>query len=72
MQLSQSQKIYLNFFLYFMNVHKIWNTLKKKMSLTGYSFLKLKTSKAGLLKCLKNPMSEHLWTVNMLMGPKDS
>ena len=55
-----------------MNVHKIWNTLKKKMSLTGYSFLKLKTSKAGLLKCLKNPMSEHLWTVNMLMGPKDS
>ena len=22
------------------------------------------------LKCLKSPVSEHLWTVNMLRGPK--
>ena len=27
--------------------------------------------KAGLLKCLKNSVSEHLWTVNMLKGSKD-
>ena len=25
---------------------------------------------AELLKCLKNPVLEHLWTVNMLNGPK--
>ena len=27
--------------------------------------------KAGLLKCLKSPVSEHLYTVNMLKGPKN-
>ena len=27
--------------------------------------------KAGLLKCLKSPLPEHLWAVNMLNGPKD-
>ena len=26
--------------------------------------------KAWLLKCLKSPVSENLWTVNMLKGPK--
>ena len=26
--------------------------------------------KTWLLKCLKSPVSEHLWTVNMLKGPK--
>ena len=26
--------------------------------------------KAWLIKCLKSPMSEHLWTVSMLKGPK--
>ena len=25
----------------------------------------------GLLKWLKNSVSEHLWTVNMFKGPKD-
>ena len=38
------KKYFLNFF-HFQNVHKIWNTLKKKMSLRSYLFLKLKTAK---------------------------
>ena len=32
--------------------------------------LKYFVSYCRLLKCLKSPMSEHLWTVNMLKGPK--
>ena len=35
------------------------------------SFLNYRVEKAGLLKWLKRPMPEHLWTVNVLKGPKD-
>ena len=35
------------------------------------SFWNLRLKKAGLLRCLKGRVSEHLWTVNMLNGPKD-
>ena len=34
------QKYFLNFFLHFWNLHKLCNTLKKKISLRGYLFLK--------------------------------
>ena len=40
----KSKNIFSIFF-HFQNVHKIWNTLKKKMSLRSYLFLKLKTAK---------------------------
>ena len=40
------------------------------MSLRGYLFLKLKTAKNRFLQYLKSPMSQQLWTVNMLKGPK--
>ena len=43
---------------------------KKNMNLTVISFWTYRLQKAGLLKCLKSPVSEHLWTVNMLKGPK--
>ena len=33
-------------------------------------FQNYRLQKAGLLKWLKCPVSEHLWTVNMLKGPK--
>ena len=35
----QIQKYFLNFFLHFLNLQKIFNTLKKKMSFRGYLFL---------------------------------
>ena len=34
-------------------------------------FWNYRLQKARLLKCRKSPLSEHLWTVNMLKGPKD-
>ena len=37
----QTKKYFLNFLLHFQNLYKIWNTLKKKMSLGGYFFLVL-------------------------------
>ena len=33
-------------------------------------FCNYKLEKSGLPKCIKSPMSEHLWGVNMLSGPK--
>ena len=35
-------------------------------------FWNYKLQKAGLLKSLKRPLSEHLWTVNMFKSPKYS
>ena len=58
------------FFLHFWNVHKILNTLKKIWTSDVICFSNYRLQKSALLKCLKNLMSEHLWTVNMLKGPK--
>ena len=41
------KKYFLNFFLHFQNLDKIWNTWKKKMSLRGYLFPILSTAKSG-------------------------
>ena len=40
-----TKKYFFNFFLPFQNLHKIWNTLKQKIILRGYFFLKLYTAK---------------------------
>ena len=37
--------------------------LKEKISLTADVFPKLLTAKSAVLKWLKSPLSEHLWTV---------
>ena len=37
----QIEKYFLNLFLHFPNLHKILDTLKEKMNLRGYLFLKL-------------------------------
>ena len=42
------EKNFLNFFLHFRNLHKIFNPLGKKMSLRGYLFLKFRTAKSGV------------------------
>ena len=44
----QIEKYFLNFFLHFQNLHNIWNTLKKKMTLRGDFFLLLWTANSGL------------------------
>ena len=63
------EKYLLNIFLRSPHLHKIANTLKKKMNLSG--FLNHRLQKSRLLKCLKGLLSEHLWTVKMLKSPKD-
>ena len=45
--------LFHNFLLHFQTLHKILNTLEKKMSLRGYLFLKLQTSKSGVTKMPK-------------------
>ena len=60
-----------SFLLHFRNLHKITITLKKIWASEVISFWNYRLQKAGLVKSLKRPLSEHLWTVNMLKGPKD-
>ena len=43
---------------------------KKIWLLYDISFWNYRLEKVRLLKCLKRPMSEHLWTVNMLKCPQ--
>ena len=64
------EKYFLNFFLNFWNLHKIFNTLKERWASEVIWFWNYKLKKAGLLKWLKSPVSEHLWGVNMLKGTK--
>ena len=58
------------FFLHFRNVHKILNTLKQIWTSDVICFSNYRLQKSALLKCLKSPVSEPLWTFNMLNGPK--
>ena len=62
----------LNLVVPFRNVNEILNTFKEKMKLIGDFFLNLETVKSWLLKCLKSAVSENLWMVNIIKGPKDS
>ena len=50
---------------------KFWILWKKRLPLDGITFSKYRLQKAGLLKSVKSLVSEHLWTVNMLKGPKE-
>ena len=43
----------------------VWSWPSKVTCFRNYGL-----QKAGLLKCLKRPVSKHLWTVNMLKAPK--
>ena len=67
MQLSPNQKIFSDSFLNFRNLHKTWNTLKKKRGAWEViCFWNYKLQKAGLLKCPKRHGSENLCTVKIL------
>ena len=65
------KKHFVKFFLRFRNFHKIWNTLKRKMSVRVICFGNYRLQKVGLFKCWKRTVSEQLGTVNMLKGRKD-
>ena len=68
---SESKKYLPNFVLHFRNLHKIRNTLKKKRWASKVTcFLNYRLQKAGLLKCLKSPVSGHLRKANMLQVRK--
>ena len=76
MQLSQKQKVFLNFLLFFWSLAKTLNILKKRMNLIAFVFPKLRTPKKWLDKWLKPPVSEdpstskrvnvskHCWNLN--------
>ena len=49
MQLFKNKKTFLKFFLHFRNLYKIWNTFKKKLSLTDDFLMKLETGKSGVI-----------------------
>ena len=68
MQLSSNQKKVIDFFLHFMNVHKIWTILKKKLSLGGYFFLNLETAKSLVTEMPKNPPVRTLMDSQHLKG----
>ena len=65
------ETFFLNFFPHLQNLDKIWNTLKKKKWASEViCFWNYRLQKAELLKCPKSALPEHLWTVNVLKGPK--
>ena len=66
MQLSQKQKISLNFWLHFWNLDSILNILEQKMILTAFVFPKLRTVKTWLEKCLRRPVPEDASRSNMV------
>ena len=66
------KKNFLNFFLHFRNLYKTSNTFKKRWAWKIICFWISRLQKAALLKRPRSPLSEHLWTVNMLKGPKNS
>ena len=45
MDVSQKRKIFSEFFLHFLNLDSIFNSLKKKMTLIAYDFFNLRTPK---------------------------
>ena len=56
--------------VHFLNLFEILNVLKKKITLIDFVFLKLRTPKTWLDKCLKSPVLEDPSTSNMVDIPK--
>ena len=72
MQLYPNQNIFSQFFSAFPKFRKNLEYFgKKRWASEDICFWKYRLQKAGLLNSRKSRVSEHLWTVNMLKGPKD-
>ena len=66
-----TKKSFLNFFLHFQNLHKILKTFKKQVQLQRWFLSKIIAwKKRSHVNAQKATVSEHLWTVNILKGPK--
>ena len=68
--ISKSKHIFSIFFSISKIYIKFWILLKKRLALEVISFWNYRVEKARLLKFLERSVSEHLWTVNTLSGPK--
>ena len=66
MQLSKKLFFFLKYLLHIWNLHTIWNILKKTWASPLIYFRNYRRQNALLLKCLKDPISEHPLSVNML------
>ena len=70
--ISKSKNVFLFFFLF--SISKIYIKFgilrKRRWASEAISFLNYRLQKLGFLKSLKRPVSEHLWTANMLKDQK--
>ena len=67
MQLSTNQKIFAKIFFCITRIYmKFWDIWKERWTSEEISFWNFRLRKAQFLKCLKRPVSGHLWKVNML------
>ena len=66
----RTKKNFLNFFCISGISIKFWKISKKGWASEVISYWNYRHEKGQLLKCPKNSVSERLWTVNMLNGPK--
>ena len=71
MLLPPNQKIFSEFSSAFSeSLQNFYYLELKRWASEVICFWNYRLQKAGLLKCPKSRVSEHLWTVNMLIGPK--
>ena len=69
-EIKSARKI-RKFFFFIPEIYiKFWILWKKRWASEIICFWNYRLQKAGLLKCLKSPVSEHLWPVNILKAPK--
>ena len=61
MIISQQMKLFSQFISTFRKFTAISNILKQKMGPIADLFSKLRTANSGLEKCLRRPVSQHLW-----------
>ena len=62
----KNEKLFLNYFLHFRNLHEILNISKKKMSFIADLFAKLRTPKTWIDICPESPVSKDSLTGNMV------
>ena len=71
MQLSQNLKRFFQLLFCISGIYiKFWILSKQSWASQVISYWNYRQEKAELLKSPKNPVSEHLWAVNMLKGRK--